>query len=283
MITRNYCTYDEDSSNDSNSYLNSKYISIDFENLFQEQKHVLKYNNDLENKLFSNTNEDFKSTFNQVFILRKEETEIENENKKYLFSTKHFTNKRKRGRLTSNKKKRNEHTKYTEDNVITKIQTHYMNFIIKLINDYVSSKEKKRFKNFTHKIKSKISKAYREELEDSSINALLNNILISEKYNECPEFNKNLADKLLKNKNDTFLKDLFDMKYLELFDYYYNNNKPLKEIKIKNKVIKLSPKTKTFYTLIKKNEDMKERILEVAEKIYIKKIALLGYMKNKYE
>ena len=158
-----------------------------------------------------------------------------------------------------------------------------MNFIIKLINDYVSSKEKKRFKDFTHKIKSKISKAYREELEDSSINDLLNNILISEKYNECPEFNKNLADKLLKNKNDTFLKDLFDMKYLELFDYYYNNNKPLKEIKIKNKVIKLSPKTKTFYTLIKKNEDMKERILEVAEKIYIKKIALLGYMKNKYE
>ena len=283
MITRNYCTYDEDSSNDSNSYLNSKYISIDFENLFQEQKHVLKYNNDLENKLFSNTNEDFKSTFNQVFILRKEETEIENENKKYLFSTKHFTYKRKRGRLTSNKKKRNEHTKYTEDNVITKIQTHYMNFIIKLINDYVSSKEKKRFKDFTHKIKSKISKAYREELEDSSINDLLNNILISEKYNECPEFNKNLADKLLKNKNDTFLKDLFDMKYLELFDYYYNNNKPLKEIKIKNKVIKLSPKTKTFYTLIKKNEDMKERILEVVEKIYIKKIALLGYMKNKYE
>ena len=132
MITRNYSTYDEDSSNDSNSYLNSKYISIDFENLFQEKTNILKYNNELENKLFTNTNENFKSTFNQVFILRKEETEIENENKKYLFSTKHFTNKRKRGRLTSNKKKRNEHTKYTEDNVITKIQTHYMNFIINL-------------------------------------------------------------------------------------------------------------------------------------------------------
>ena len=150
-----------------------------------------------------------------------------------------------------------------------------MNFIIKLINDCVSSKEKKRrFKYFTHKIKSDASKAHREELEDPSINDLLNNILISEKYNECPEFNKNLADKLLKNKKDKFLKDLFDMKYLELFDYYYNNNKPLKEIKI-NRIIKLSPKTKTFYALIKKNKDMKERILEVAEKIYMKKIALL--------
>ena len=275
MSTRNYSTYDEDSSNDSNSYLNSKYISIDFENLFQEQKNILKYNTDLENKLFSNTNENFKSIFNQVFIFRKEETEIENENKKYLFSTELLTNKRKRGRFTSNKKKRKEHNKYTEDNVITKIQTHYMNFIIKLINDCVSSKEKKRrFKYFTHKIKRDVSKAHREELEDSSINDLLNNILISEKYNECPEFNKNLADKLLKNKKDKFLKDLFDMKYLELFDYYYNNNKPLKEIKI-NRIIKLSPKTKTFYALIKKNKDMKERILEVAEKIYMKKIALL--------
>jgi hypothetical protein len=73
------------------------------------------------------------------------------------------------------------------------------------------------------------------------------------------------------------------MKYLELFDYYYNNNEPLKEIEINNKIIKLSPDTETFYTLIQNNEDMKERILKVAEKIYINKIDLLRYIKNKYE
>ena len=284
MRTRNYFSYDEDSSSDSNSYTDSSCVSIDYENLFQEHINIFNYNSNLINNSFSYTNENFKLAFNQAFILRKGETKIDYENKKNLFSTEHPTTKRKRGRFTSKKNERKEHTKYSEDNVIRKIQNHYMNFIIDFINDFINSKDKRnRFIEFNYKVKSDISKAHRKELEDSSINDLLNNILISEKYNECPEFNKNLADKLLKNKNDTFLKDLFDMKYLELFDYYYNNNKPLKEIKIKNKVIKLSPKTKTFYTLIKKNEDMKERILEVVEKIYIKKIALLGYMKNKYE
>ena len=159
-----------------------------------------------------------------------------------------------------------------------------MNFIIDFINDFINSKGKRnRFIEFNYKVKSDISKAHRKELEDSSINDLLNNILISKKYKKCPEYNKNLVGKLLKNKKDTSLKDLFGMKYLELFDYYYNNNEPSKEIEINNKIIKLSPDTETFYTLIQNNEDMKERILEVAEKIYINKIALLRYIKNKYE
>ena len=284
MRTRNYFSYDEDSSSDSNSYTDSSCVSIDYENLFQEHINIFNYNSNLINNSFSYTNENFKLAFNQAFILRKGETKIDYENKKNLFSTEHLTTKRKRGRFISKKNKRKEHNKYTEDNVITKIQNHYMNFIIDFINDFINSKDKRnRFIEFNYKVKSDISKAHRKELEDSSINDLLNNILISKKYKKCPEYNKNLVGKLLKNKKDTSLKDLFGMKYLELFDYYYNNNEPLKEIEINNKIIKLSPDTETFYTLIQNNEDMKERILKVAEKIYINKIDLLRYIKNKYE
>ena len=284
MYKRNYSSYDEDSSSDSNSYTDSTCVSIDYDNLFQEHRNIFKYNNDLITNPFSFINENFKLAFNQVFILRKGETKIDYENKKNLFSTEHPTTKRKRGRFTLKKNERKEHTKYTEDNIIRKIQNHYMNFIIDFINDFINSKDKRnRFIEFNYKVKSDISKAHRKELEDSSINDLLNNILISKKYKKCPEYNKNLVGKLLKNKKDTSLKDLFGMKYLELFDYYYNNNEPLKEIEINNKIIKLSPDTETFYTLIQNNEDMKERILEVAEKIYINKIALLRYIKNKYE
>ena len=284
MCTRNYSSYDEDSSNDSNSYTDLTCVSIDYDNLFQEHRNIFKYNNDLITNPFSFINENFKLAFNQVFILRKGETKIDYENKKNLFSTEHPTTKRKRGRFTLKKNERKEHTKYTEDNIIRKIQNHYMNFIIYFINDFINSKDKRnRFIEFNYKVKSDITKAHRKELEDSSINDLLNNILISKKYKKCPEYNKNLVGKLLKNKKDTSLKDLFGMKYLELFDYYYNNNEPSKEIEINNKIIKLSPDTETFYTLIQNNEDMKERILEVAEKIYINKIALLRYIKNKYE
>ena len=61
------------------------------------------------------------------------------------------------------------------------------------------------------------------------------------------------------------------MKYLDLFSYYYNGNKPLTEIEINNKIIKISTKTKPFFRLIQKNKDIKERIMEVVEKFYKQK------------
>ena len=66
------------------------------------------------------------------------------------------------------------------------------------------------------------------------------------------------------------------MEYLELFDYYYNGNRPAKKIVIDDQVINLSKSTETFFDLIQKNQvdkEHKERILEVAEKIFkIKKV-----------
>ena len=105
MRTRNYFSYDEDSSSDSNSYTDSACVSIDYENLFQEHINIFKYNSNLINNPFSYTNENFKLAFNQVFILRKGETKIDYENKKNLFSTELLTTKIKRGRFTSKKMK----------------------------------------------------------------------------------------------------------------------------------------------------------------------------------
>lgn len=217
-----------------------------------------------------NDTENFNSAFNLVFNNNIEEGNSDIEIKKPLFSTEVF-GKKKRGRYAKNKSKRREHNKMTEDNVITKIQTHFMSFIIKFINDCINLKgQKNKFKKFNHKIKSNISKRHIKKLKDSSIKDLLKNIPISTKYKNHNEFiNKNLVDKLSK---DSFFKGLFNMRYLDLFNYYYNNNRPLKEISINNKIIKLSPKTETFYELIEKHKDYKERILEVTEKIYINEI-----------
>ena len=131
-------------------------------------------------------------------------------------------------------------------------------------------KKKNLFKYFNYKIKSDISLPHINELKNSSIKDLLKNIPISYKYKNCSELiNIKLVDKLSK---DSFFKDLFDMKYLDLFNYYYNNSKPLTEIVINNRIIKLSTKTKSFYELIQKNKNIKERIIEVVDKFYRNKM-----------
>jgi hypothetical protein len=102
------------------------------------------------------------------------------------------------------------------------------------------------------------------------------NIQFSTKYkkNKNAEFNRKLVEKL--SKDNTFFTRLLKMEYLELFDYYHNGNMPTKKIVIDDQAINLSKSTKTFFDLIQKNKvdkEHKERILEVAEKIFkIKKV-----------
>ena len=61
------------------------------------------------------------------------------------------------------------------------------------------------------------------------------------------------------------------MKYLKLFNYYYyNKEEPLKKIIFENKEIILSPKTKSFYELLKKNKnnELREEIIKAVKSIY---------------
>ena len=151
MNSRNYSLDEEDTSINNSSYLNLPYISIDYDKLFKEKRNT-KYNG-----FGTNENIIFKLAYNRVFNLSKEETIIDNENIKHLIMpkptepTKFFINKRKRGRKiannSNNKRKRNPHDKYSDDNVIKKIQIHYMSFIIDFINDCISSYEEYKKKN----------------------------------------------------------------------------------------------------------------------------------------
>ena len=196
-----------------------------------------------------------------------EDTNNSNENKSENFC------KKKRGRIPKNEKKRNKHGKNTDDNVISKIKSHSMKFIINLLNDCIPSNDKKtkctRFKHLNHQETRNPNQIHIDELKNSTLNDLLNKISVSSKY-KCNEYaNRKLVDKY--TKKNSFMKDLFKMGYLELFNYYYNGNKPTREIIINDKTIKLSKHTETFYDLIKKNKDDKihiERILEVAKKIF---------------
>lgn len=58
------------------------------------------------------------------------------------------------------------------------------------------------------------------------------------------------------------------MKYLKLFNIYYNKENPLKEYIFEGKRIILSGLTKSFYYLLKKNENLKSKLEETATSVY---------------
>lgn len=58
------------------------------------------------------------------------------------------------------------------------------------------------------------------------------------------------------------------MKYTTLFSYYCNNNQPLNEISLFDEKIIFSPKTKSFYALLEKNNEYKEEFIELAKRFF---------------
>ena len=183
--------------------------------------------------------------------------------------------KMKRGRKSKNNSKKETHDSKSYDNILIKIQVHYMNFIISFINDCIRAFNKSKklfFKKFNTDIKKKISKMSFDSIKNSTINEILSNIKISRKYKKFdPYYNKVNLNILLK---DDWFKKLFGMKFLDLFHYYYNDKEPFHEILLFDKIITLSTNTKPFFKLIERNKEISKRIIEITE---------IDYLNRKYK
>ena len=124
------------------------------------------------------------------------------------------------------------------------------------------------FRYITYEEKKKISYNYLMDIFQNPIkNIILTNV--SSKYKNFKEdYNKMLYQKL-EGKSEWFAAFL-DMKYINVFfDYYYNEEKPLKTIKFKGITINLSKSTKTFEDLLSKNVNMKNEMIDVVKNIYL--------------
>ena len=71
------------------------------------------------------------------------------------------------------------------------------------------------------------------------------------------------------------------MNYLNLFNYYYNNKKPLNVIFFEGKKIELSKKTKSFYNLLEKNKKNENELIKNAESYYFNEYDALFYLNKK--
>ena len=162
------------------------------------------------------------------------------------------------------------HERFSFDNIQRKIKVHFLTFLIDFCNDALKSEyihSNYSFKQINYKDKTNINYKTTSFLKQSSIKDILN-LEISDKYKRYNKnTNKELHEKVISSSE--WLTNLFQMKFLDLFKYYYNREKPLNKIIFENKKIILSPKTKSFYELLKRYKDISKDIIRIANKCYL--------------
>ena len=195
--------------------------------------------------------------------------------------------KKRRGKqvkLNAKRSKKEMHSSISEDNILTKIQTHFLNFIIFFLNDCVYNYYKNRkikFIKFAHEIKAKVSSKYLNKMKNSTIYDLLTEIETSSKFTR---HNKNNNEKNAKILNKIpWFKKIFELKFLDLFQYYHNENKQLNKIFLFEREITLTNDTKSYYFLLEKNMTIKKEIIEITKYNYLSKINSIESNENSLE
>lgn len=155
------------------------------------------------------------------------------------------------------------HTAFDDDNILRKVQVIFISFIIHYSNDVIShlfdgDRNVLYFKDIDYQYKKRVQRNYVENLKSKTIKEII----------EFP-----ISPKIKKNKekeNKTILKTIlekypsieafFKTNYLDLFRQYFNNKNDI--FKVNGRIIPLSERTKqkTFSSLIKENDVLKEKI-----------------------
>ena len=183
-----------------------------------------------------------------------------------------FINK-KRGRQiketnsSNNKNKPKVHDKFSTDNLLRKIQVHYISFIIAAINSILKNLGyKEEFLKLDYEAKKNVSRNYFEILKKSTLSDIICNH-ISKKYKE-KEININQTIYVNIQQNEV-LRNLLNENYLIFFrTFYYKSQRNINLEKYGlNIEINLNKDVKMFKDLIK---DIKDD--DVNNKKYIEEI-----------
>ena len=260
------------------------------QNLARETSNAYIINQDSDNSGLNNLEMDNNNNYYiirgipgiEIFGGRESEDMMENradngneENKKVaLFTTRKnrlfkIEKNKKRGRKSRKKKK--FHLKSDFDNVLTKIQIHFLNFLINISNDVLKAtltKNNLHFKHINYKFKKQITYEHIKYLKTVPIKVLLEKDISSKYRKYSKDFNSKILQQVIPSSK--WLEEFFNMKYLSLFRIYYNNCKPLKQINFNGKNINLSLNTKSFFNLLKKNRIklMRAKIISTAQDAY---------------
>lgn len=209
-----------------------------------------------------------------IYIIKKEKT---NRLSKHKFIAK--KRRRKQNNVDtkrSNKKRKREHSASDWDNNLRKIQAHFLNFIVLLLNDIIKSNVERKgllLYKFNYEAKKNINYNYVETLKNYNIKELLEKFEASPKYTKVKlekkkYVNREILDNLCKYKYNWF-NELINKNILDFFKIYYNNKKKLKNIFFNGKQIILSKDTQNFYDLLQKYKEYEKKLIEAAESVFL--------------
>ena len=157
------------------------------------------------------------------------------------------------------------------DNVQRKVQVSFINFLIRLANDAIKTVFGKNsnyfFKDVKYEFKKIVNHKYVEYLKQCKYSDIIQMEISAKNKKLGPNLNKETLEEICKLSPQ--LQKLFDQNYLYLFQKYYCTLKNGQDIlDFEGLKIKLSPLTKGFLSLLKKNENSQERYNNVVKDVY---------------
>lgn len=236
-----------------------------------------------------NHNENMKPVPEKIFVLEKniELKEINEDKLTDKIQTKSATKNKKKfntktnhtpGRKKKSNKKEGEyikkpHDKKSFDNIITKVQVHFITFLINFSNDVIKEESGKDidllFKDIDYKTKRNVKSEKLESFKRSKVEDILKNP-VSKKFRSINKnHNKEIYDQV--NNISEIIKEYFNMNFVDIFEKYFNDCEPMSKITIRGKDINLSKETKCFYDLINKNQMIKDQLIDFARRVYLDK------------
>ena len=166
--------------------------------------------------------------------------------------------KKRRGRQTSNKNGK-AHDKNSTDNLLRKIQVHYMTFIICFINEILNQLNyQQTFLKLDYEYKKNVSKKFSDLLKNKNLSDIICNKISNKNKKEDINKNKIIYEQI---KDDLIFKNLFKENYLEFFkNIYYKSVNKINLIKygLNKEIILPKNKVKMFKDLIEEKTEEDE-------------------------
>ena len=225
---------------------------------------------DKSNNLFNNKNQMHENGNFEILGIKN------NNNVDEIFLTKKRTKENNSGKKYIRKK---EHSKFEKDNIMRKLNSHYISFIVKYVNFNIKtliSKKHPLFANLSYNFKKNINNTCFNELKNMTLGEVLKNEASSKNKRNMP-FSKDNNKKIFDSVYES-LKDLLDINYIDFFRNVYN--KPLGNSDEMNKINKMykAPKNILYFDdFVKKEMEKdkfngklyKERITNISKKEFV--------------
>ena len=244
--------------NYSNILLYDKICPLEYDDISNEDLYFINKQLSLDKKNETISSTDAKSKNNQELML---------------------SQKRNKDNKTKRKK---EHSKFEKDNVMRKLNIHYISFIVKYVNYNIIkliSKKHPLFTNLSYDFKKKLNNSTFNELKNKTIGEVLKNEG-SNKNKRNITYEKDDNEKVYNSVYPTILKDLLDINYIQFFRQVYtrgskdNTHDIYKNYK--------TPKNILFFDDFLKKEIQRDKINGELYKERLKYISKSEFISNGY-